>query len=75
MAQELGLEQMKLNPRRVNNMLDMYFATYPCLVEPCNTVSGTSDHHMVVVDCDVKPRYNKQKHLKLYNYKKQTGSV
>ena len=28
---------------------------------------GISDHHMVVVDCDVKPRY--QKHRKLYIYK------
>ena len=31
---------------------------------------GNSDRHMVVVDCDVKPRYKKQKHRKSYICKK-----
>ena len=51
-------------------ILDLYFTTYPRLVKSCYTVPGISDHHMVVVDCDVKPRYKKQKHRKLYIYKK-----
>ena len=69
MAQELGHEQMQLNPSRESNILYLYFATYPSLVKSCNTVPGISDHHMVVVDCDVKPRYNKP-NRKLYIHKK-----
>ena len=68
MAQEFGLERMQLSPSRESNVLDLYFATYPSLVKSCYTVPGISDHHMLVVDCDVKPRYNK--HRKLYIYKK-----
>ena len=62
MEQELGFEQMQLSPSRENNILDLYFTTYPSLVKSCYTVPGLSDYHMVVVDCDVKPRYKKQKH-------------
>ena len=69
MEQELGFEQMQLSPSREGNILDLYFTTYPSLVKSCYTVPGISDHHMVVVDCDVKPRY-KKKHRKLYIYKK-----
>ena len=68
MEQELGLEQMQLSPSWESNLLDLYSATYPGLVKFCNTVPGISDHHMVVVDCDVKPRYKKQKHRKLDQY-------
>ena len=70
MVQEHGLEQMQLNPSRENDILDLYFTTYPSLAKSCNTVPGISDHHMVVVDCNVKPIYNKPKYRKLYIYKK-----
>ena len=69
MAQELGLGQMQLSPSRESNILDLYFTTYPSFVESCYTVPGISDNHMVVVDCDVKARYKKQKYRKLYIYK------
>ena len=60
MVQVLGFEQMQLSPSRESNILDLYFTTYPSLVKSFYTVPGISDNHMVVVDCDVKPRY-KQK--------------
>ena len=60
MEQELGFEQMQHSPSRESNILDLYFTTYPKLVESCYNVPGISDHHMVVVDCDVKPRYKKK---------------
>ena len=74
MEQELGFEQMQLSPSRESNILDLYFTTYPSLVKSCYTVPGISDHHMVVVDCDVKPRYKKN----IENYistKRQTGPI
>ena len=70
MEQELGFEQMQLSPNRVSNILDLYFTTYPNLFKSCYTVPDISDHQMIVVDCDVKPRYKKQKHRKLYIFKK-----
>ena len=73
MEQELGFEQMQLS--RESNILDLYFTTYPSLVKSCYTVPGISDHHMVVVDCDVKLRYKKQRHRQLYIYKRQTGPI
>ena len=69
MAQEIGLDKMQLNPSRESSILDQYFTTYPSIVKSCCTVPGISVHHMVVVDCDIKPRYRKQKHRKLYIYK------
>ena len=60
---------MQLSPSRESNILDLYFTTYPSLVKSCYTVPGISDHHMVVVDCDVKPRFKKT-NRKLYIYKK-----
>ena len=69
MEQELGFEQMQLNPSWESNILDLYFTTYQSFVKSCYTVTGISDRHMVVVDCDVKPRHN-IKNIKLYMYKK-----
>ena len=60
MEQELGFEQMQFSPSRESNILDLYFTTYPSLVKSCYTVPCISDHHMVVVDCDVEPRYKKK---------------
>ena len=57
--QELGFEQMQLSPSRESNILDLYLTTYPSLAKSCYTVPGISDHHMVVVDCDVNSRYIK----------------
>ena len=59
MAQELCLEQIQHSPSRESNILDLYFITYPGIVRSCYAVPGISDHHMVVVYCDVKPRYKK----------------
>ena len=66
MVQELGLEQIPLYPSMDSNILYLYLTTYPSLVKSCYTVPGISDHHMVVVDCDVKPRYIKLKHKIIY---------
>ena len=73
MEQELGFEQMQLSPSRESNILDLYFTTYPSLVKSCYTVPGISDHHMVVIDCDVKPRYPKKKNY--ISTKRLTGPI
>ena len=60
MAQEHSLEKMQHSPSRESYILDLYFTTYPCLVKSCYHVPGIFDHHLVVVDCDVKLPYNRQ---------------
>ena len=61
---------MQLNPSRENNILYLYFITYPSPVKSYNTVSGIYDNHMVVLNCEIKPGHNKPKHRKIYIYKK-----
>ena len=60
-----GLERIQLIPSR-KNILDQSFGTYPSVVKSCKTVPSMPANDVVVVDSDVKPRYNKQKHRKLY---------
>ena len=67
---EHGLEQMQPHATREGNNLDLYFTTHPSLVKACDTVPGVSDHCMVVIDSEIKPRYNSPKRRKIYQYKK-----
>ncbi|XP_053378448.1 uncharacterized protein LOC128548092 [Mercenaria mercenaria] len=69
-AEEHGLEQIQMNQTRQDNNLDLYFPSHPSLVKTCDTVPGISDHEMVIVDSDIKPKYNKPKRRKIYHYKK-----
>ena len=72
---ELGFEQIQLSPSRESNILDVYFTTYPSLVKSCYTVPGISDHHVVVVDSDVNPRYKKKNIENYISTKRQTGPI
>ena len=69
-TEENGLEQMQMKPSRLENTLDLYFTTNPSLVKSCDTIPGISDHNMIVIDSDIKPRYNTTKRRKIYQYKK-----
>ena len=75
MAQEFGFEQMQLSPSREGNILDLYLTTYSSLVKSCYTVPDISDHHMVVVDFDVKPRYRRKKTENYISAKRQTEPI
>ena len=66
---------LTLNPGMESDILDLYFTTYPSLVKSCYTVKGISNHHMVVVDCDVKPRYILKKHQKYITTKRKTRPI
>ena len=67
---EHGLEQVQMKPTRLSNILDLYLKNHPSLVKSCDTIPGISDHHMVIVDTELKPKYNKPKRRKVYKYKK-----
>ena len=61
---------MQTSLTRENHILDLYFTSHPSLVKACQTVPGISDHDIIVVDSDIKPKYNKVSRRKVYNYKK-----
>ena len=69
-SEEHGLEQIQLNNTRQEHNLDLYFTSHPSLVKNCETIPGISDHDMIIVDSDIKPKYNKPKRRKIYQYKK-----
>ena len=71
---EHGLEQMQKQPTRINNVLDLYLTNHPSLVKSSDTIPGVSDHHMVIVDSDLKPKYNRPKRRKVYKYNKANWS-
>ena len=68
--EEHGLEQMQTSLTRENHNLDLYFTSHPSLVKACQTVSGISHHDIIVIDSDIKPKYNRVRRRKVYNYKK-----
>ena len=64
------MEQLQLKPSRENNILDLFLTNQPSLVKSCNTIPGISDHNMIIVDTDLKPRYNKPKRREINIFKK-----
>ena len=46
-----------------------FFLGHP-VVKACLTVPGISDHEIIVIDSDIKPKYNRVRRHKGYNYKK-----
>ena len=57
---DLGLTQTVDKPTRENNILDLFLTNNNNLIKSCSVVSGTSDHHVVVVESNVsiKPKKN-----------------
>ena len=68
--EDSGMEQLQLKPSRENNILDLFLTNQPSLVKSCNTIPGISDHNMIIVDTDLKPRYNKPKRREINIFKK-----
>ena len=70
--EDSGMEQLhvQLKPSRENNILDLFLTNQPSLVKSCNTIPCISDHNMIIVDTDLKPRYNKPKRREINIFKK-----
>ena len=70
--EDSGMEQLhvQLKPSRENNILDLFLTNQPSLVKSCNTIQGISDQNMIIVDTDLKPRYNKPKRREINIFKK-----
>ncbi len=55
LANSNGLTLLQRTPTREQSILDLYFTNKPSLVKCHETISGISDHHMVVVDSEIVP--------------------
>ena len=67
---DFSLQQMVSFPTRLNNTLDLFFTSNPSLIKSVKLVAGISDHDIVHVTSDVKPRLTKQKPRTVHLYRK-----
>ena len=70
MVNDNGLLQMQKEPTRESSILDLYLTNKPGPVKHNTTIPGISDHHMVVVDSDVKPTINRKQPRKIFKFSK-----
>ena len=64
-----NLTQVHDQPKRNGKILDLVFTTNPYLIKSSVSVTGISDHDIVVTDADIKPIYTRQKPRKVYKWK------
>ena len=66
---DLGLTQTVNKPTRENNILDLFLTNNNNLIKSCSVVSGTSDHHVVLVESNVsiKPKKPVKRTIRLWN--------
>ena len=70
-ANQFNLTQMVKEPTRHNRILDIFFTSNPTLVNNSSVIPGVSDHDgIAMIDMLTKPKYNKPKPRKLYQYHK-----
>ncbi|XP_072020399.1 uncharacterized protein [Amphiura filiformis] len=72
---QFNLEQLQKEPTRDGRILDLFFTSNSTLVNSITTLPGVSDHDGIpMIDMQTKPKYNKQKPRKLYQYQKANVS-
>lgn len=70
LVNDFSLQQMVTFPTRLNNTLDLFFTSNPSLIKSVKSVAGISDHDIVHITSDVKPRLNKQKPRTVHLFRK-----
>ena len=59
-SQQFDLTQLKREPHRLDNLLELFYTNKPTLVKKRYRHTGISDHETVLADCDIKPTINKR---------------
>ena len=67
---EAGLNQMQREPTRGQNLLDLFCCNKPSLVKSLTSISGISDHNIVLADCKLKPSIITKPKRKIYQWSK-----
>ena len=68
------LEQMVTSPMRGQNILDIFFTTFPTLVDDISVIPGLSDHDIVLAQVNVKPEEQSRSHVTSHCIRKPTGA-
>ena len=70
-AHRFNLHQVVTEPTRNGRILDLFFTTNPSLVDKVINIPGMSDHDGIpMIDLITKPKLNKRKPRKIYNFNK-----
>ena len=70
-----GLDQVVNFPTRLDNTLDLFLTNRPSCINKCQPIPGISDHEIVFVDTDIKPRRRKPVKRKIFLWDKADMNV
>jgi hypothetical protein len=70
LVQDNHLEQVVIFPTRHENMLDLFLANRPSLVNRCEPLPWLGDHGIVYIGADISAKLNKPVKMKIYIWKK-----
>ena len=68
-SNDCGITQIQKEPTREKNVLDLFFTNNTSLVKSTNVIPGISDHEMVIIDSDIRPKLAKPPKRKVYKYR------
>ena len=69
-AMDHNLFQKVTKPTRENSILDLCFKNTPSFIEDIDVIGGISDHDIVVIEADVKPKLMRPAKRKIFLYRK-----
>ena len=72
---EAGLDQVVTFPTRLDNTLDLFLTNRPSCINKCQPIPGISDHEIVYIDSDIKPRRKRPVKRKIYLWDKADMNV
>ena len=67
---EARLQRMQREPTRGQNLLDLFCCNKPLFVKACISITGISDHSIVLADCDLRATINNKLPRKVYQWSK-----
>ena len=69
------LDQVVTFHTRLNNTLDLFLTNHPSCINKCQPIPGISDHEIVYIDSDIKPRRKRPVKRKIYLWDKADMNV
>ena len=69
-AMDHNLFQKVTKPTRENSILDLCFTNTPSFIKDIDVIGGISDHNIVVIETDVKPKLMRPAKRKIFLYRK-----
>ena len=65
-----NLEQVQLEPSRIDNILDLVFTNKSSLVNSVSLLPAIADHDTICTDINIKPIYTRQRRRPIYSFHK-----